>query len=320
MKHKDGHWVWVLGRGKIIEWDNEGEPLWIFGTHMDISERKQAEDEIRRLNIELEERVIRRTAQLEASNKELEAFAYSVSHDLRAPLRAMEGFSSALLTSYKDQVDEQGQHYLERIQQASQRMGQLISDLLSLSRITRSELTSQRVDLCDLARDIHAELKKHDPDRQVIFILDEALIVQGDSHLLRIALKNLLENAWKFSATRHLATIQVGQMTLADYNLKNSDWDSRLPQSEFSKRPESFSGNLQSKIYYVSDNGVGFDMAYTNKLFTPFQRLHAMHEFPGTGIGLAIVQRIITRHGGRIWPIAQVGHGASFYFTIGGSA
>lgn len=255
----------------------------------EIVERKRAEENIRKLN------------------DELEAFSYSVSHDLRAPLRGIDGFSSILLADYHDQLDEQGQHYLDRIQQAARRMGQLINDLLNLSRITRSELASQSVDLADLAREIAAELQTLDPQRQAEFVIADPLIVQGDSHLLRIALQNLLANAWKFSGTRQPAIIEVGQMTAADFKLQNeaSNW----PQPEIS--------DSRSSIYYVRDNGVGFDMNYAARLFAPFQRLHALHEFPGTGIGLAIVQRIITRHGGRIWPQAQVGQGAIFYFTLG---
>ncbi len=307
----------------------------------DISERKQAENELLRIQEHLEDTVAGRTTelnermaevellnralanvledfqaanrglekttgQLEYANKELEAFAYSVSHDLRAPLRAMEGFSSSLLSSYHDRLDEQGRHYLDRIQQASQRMGQLINDLLNLSRITRSELIFKRVDLSALVRTITSELKTRDPERQVEFRVSEPLIVQGDAHLLRIALQNLLENAWKFSSTRLKAVIEVGQMTVAEYQMQ--DPDSALP----------FEISNGSAIYFVRDNGVGFDMTYAAKLFAPFQRLHAMHEFPGTGIGLAIVQRVVTRHGGRVWPQAQVEQGATFYFTLGG--
>ena len=299
------------GQEHWFSWHIQPADVGLLLITMDITERKQAEDEIRKLNAELEQRVAQRTALLEASNKELEAFAYSVSHDLRAPLRAMEGFSSTLLARYKEQLDEQGQHYLDRIQQASQRMGQLISDLLNLSRITRVEFSSQWVDLGQFAREIAAELHTRDPQRQVDFVVSEALLVQGDAHLLRIAMQNLLENAWKFSGSRQQATIEVGSMTSAEYMLQNVDFDTHMSQSEIQ--------NPKSNIYFVRDNGVGFDMAFIAKLFTPFQRLHAMHEFPGNGIGLAIVQRILARHGGRIWSSAQVGQGATFYFTLGGN-
>ena len=275
---------------------------------------------IRRLNEELEQRVLDRTAQLQASNQELEAFAYSVSHDLRGPLRAMEGFSAALLSDYRDSLDKQGQHYLDRIQQASQRMGQLISDLLNLSRITRSELTSQSVNLGRLAREIAAELQTLNPQRQAEFIIAEPLTVQGDAHLLQIALQNLLGNAWKFSGMREKTIIEVGQMTTADSKLQDGNRASHLLQFKISN-PQLHSAALKGQvpiIYYVRDNGVGFDMEHTAKLFAPFQRLHAMNEFPGTGIGLAIVKRVIARHGGRVWAEAEVGRGATFYFTLGG--
>lgn len=253
-------------------------------------DQKRAEDQVRRLNADLEKRVHDRTAQLETANQELEAFAYSVSHDLRAPLRAMDGFSAALLQTYSDVLDEQGRHFLNRIQEASRRMGQLISDLLSLSRVTRTELVRQRLNLTQLAQEIANELLTQEPQRRVKFDILPNMIVLADKHLLRIVLENLLNNAYKFTSRCEQAVIQVGM---------------------------SQEGN--ESIYFVKDNGVGFDMAYARNLFAPFQRLHGIHEFPGTGIGLVTVQRIIRRHGGRIWPEAEVNRGATFYFSLGGN-
>jgi signal transduction histidine kinase len=238
---------------------------------------------------ELEQRVRERTAQLEVANKELEAFAYSVSHDLRAPLRALDGFSAALISGYPGKLDDQGQHYLNRIQAASQRMGQLINDLLHLSRVTRREFVTEQVDLSGFAREIAAELQAEDPQRKAEFVIEPQMFVQGDAHLLRIVLENLLSNAWKFTSPRPRAQIEVGMAE-----------------------------QTGEHIYFVRDNGVGFNMTYADKLFAPFQRLHGMREFPGTGIGLATVKRIITRYGGRVWPEAAVDQGATFYFTLGG--
>jgi len=247
----------------------------------------QLYEQVQRQTSELEERVAERTAELAAVNKELEAFAYSVSHDLRAPLRSMDGFSQALLEDYADRLDAEGQDYLRRVRAASQRTGQLIDDLLNLSRITRSELRHEAVDISALARTISEELQQRDPERQVEFVIAEGLVAGGDARLLQVALENLLENAWKFTSKRPRARIELGANR----------------------------GDGQT-IYSVRDNGAGFDMAYADRLFGPFKRLHANTEFEGNGIGLATVQRIIVRHGGRIWAEGAVEQGATFYFVI----
>ncbi|MGA3325588.1 MAG: CHASE3 domain-containing protein [Terriglobia bacterium] len=253
-----------------------------------ITERKRAEEALHLLNVELEERVRSRTAALEAANRELEAFAHSVSHDLRAPLRGIDGWSLALLEDCGDRLDAQGHKYLERVRSEAQRMGGLIDDLLHLSRVGRTELVPSTVDLTCLAATIVARLKEAHPDRSIEFIVAPQLKCTGDARLLEIALTNLLANAVKFTGPRSPARIEFGQTT-AD----------------------------GGPAFFVRDNGVGFDMAYAGMLFAPFQRLHKTSEFPGSGIGLATVQRVIHRHGGRIWADARVGEGATLYFTLG---
>ena len=255
-----------------------------------VEDQKLAEEKIRQLNAELEQRVRDRTAQLETANNELEAFSYSVSHDLRAPLRALDGFSGILMKEYEGQLDAQGQHYLTRIQEASRRMGQLIEDLLNLSRVTRREMNRRPVDLTQEARQIAGELTKQDLSRQVEFDIAPNLVVEADPNLMRIVMENLLNNAYKFTNQCEHSHIQVGVNVQAD-----------------------------ERIYFIRDNGAGFDMAYADKLFVPFQRLHSVREFSGTGIGLVTVKRIITRHGGRVWAEATPNHGAIFYFTLGES-
>ena len=249
----------------------------------DITQRKQAESEIRELN----HRLANHVTELTALNHELEAFSYSVSHDLRAPLRSIDGFSQALLEDYHGQLDAQGRDYLVRVRDASRRMSSLIDDLLLLSRITRAEMTKTTLDMSAMANEILDELRRADPRRTVECAVEADLVVDADPRLLRVALTNLLDNAWKFTAKRPAAKITVGK--------------------------QERDGDI---AYYVTDNGAGFDLTYVDKLFGVFQRLHSVDDFPGTGVGLAIVQRVIQRHGGKVWADAAVDRGATFYFTL----
>ena len=253
----------------------------------DITALKQAGDKIIQLNTELEQRVKERTAQLEAANNELEAFAYSVSHDLRAPLRTIDGFSQILLEEMGDKLGEQGQHYLERVRLSSQRMAVLIDDLLNLSRITRSEMKKNKINLSKIVEMVAKELQESQPARQVEWIITPKVTVYGDGRLLEVMIRNLLNNAFKFTAHHPTGRIEFG---VTKQNNKT--------------------------VYFVRDDGAGFDMAYAHKLFTVFQRLHSSETFEGTGVGLAIVQRIIHRHGGQVWAEGAVEQGATFYFTL----
>ena len=287
------------------------------------------EEEIWKLNRELEQRVIERTTQLEAANKELEAFSYSVSHDLRAPLRIIDGFSQAIEEDQAAKLDETGKDYFQRVRGASRRMAQLIDALLSLSRQTRGELNCTTVDMSSLAKAACDDLRKTQPDRRVEFVIADAVTVQGDPVMLRAALENLLGNAWKFTEKRDPARIEFGVIYCGTTNAspplplpfkvreKGGDGSSQSADCEIKSKIPNPKSEMEGKtVYFVRDNGSGFDMNYGNKLFTAFQRLHTTDEFPGLGIGLATVQRIVHRHGGRIWAEGAVDKGATFYFIV----
>lgn len=283
---KDGSRFWANVVTTAI-FDDEKRLVGYAHITRDLTERKRLEDNQARLGAELQSHA----AALAAANRELEAFSYSVSHDLRSPLRGIDGFSQALLEDYSDKLDERGRRYLERVRAGTQRMGQLIDDLLNLSRLSRAEMTIEQVDLSSLAHATINELAQLEPGRIVNVQIQDGLVVQGDSGLLTAALTNLLNNAWKFTANNPNARIEFGM------SLVNG-----------------------TPTYFVRDNGAGFNMAYVDKLFGTFQRLHKTNEFAGTGVGLATVKRIVHRHGGRIWAEGEVGKGATFYFTLGETA
>ncbi|TAG35876.1 MAG: PAS domain S-box protein [Polaromonas sp.] len=297
--------AWQPVRGELINYTKSGEEFWLeldivpiadskgWFTHWvaverDITERKMAQEAILRLNSDLEDRVQRRTEQLAAANKELEAFSYSVSHDLRSPLATINGFSQLLLKSQKDQLGEKGQHYLNRIYAGSTKMGELIEGLLSLARLSRGDLNRQDVDLTAMAAKMVRELRDAEPDRVVDVTIQADLVVNGDAAMVTVVMQNLVANAWKYSGRTPQARVDIGSETTPD----------------------------GMRCIFVRDNGAGFDMAYAEKLFQVFQRLHQDTEFKGTGIGLANVKRVVERHGGRVWAQAAVGKGATFRFTL----
>jgi PAS domain S-box-containing protein len=273
-RSKDGQYRW-------LQWNAApfAELGLIYGTAHDVTERKQTELALHQYG-----------AELAAANRELESFSYSVSHDLRAPLRSIDGFAQALAEDYEPRLDDTGRDYLKRIRRAAQRMGMLIDDLLSLSRVTRVELTRTAVDLSAAVKDAAQRVQELEPNRKVEWRILPGVVAEGDSRLLQVAIDNLIGNAWKFTSQQPAAMIEFGVATLEDGH----------------------------SAFMVRDNGAGFDMAHAGKLFGAFQRLHGITEFPGTGIGLATVHRIVRRHGGRIWAESAVGAGATFYFTLEG--
>lgn len=285
---KDGTPIWTrISAGPLH--DEAGTYIGSLAMVADISHRRAAEEQMRQLNADLERRIAERTAQLEFSNRELESFAYSVAHDLRAPLRSISNFTVALTEDCADKLDATGLDYLQRIRAASKRMAELIDGILALSRVNRTEFVETDVNLSALAHTIAEQLQRWRPERTLRFHIQDGLVDRGDSQLLRLVLENLLGNAWKFTRECPVAEISFGT----------------LPAE-----------GSQRRVYFVQDNGAGFDMEYQQKLFGVFQRLHTQQEFEGTGVGLATVQRIVRRHGGRIWGEGRVGQGATFYFTL----
>ncbi|HDS05467.1 MAG TPA: PAS domain-containing sensor histidine kinase [Deltaproteobacteria bacterium] len=316
LRHVSGEYRWIRDLG-TPNYNASGEFIGYIGHCFDITEQKTAEAVIKALNEELEQRVDERTEELhknqlallnvvddlnenatklaaanealEALNRELEAFAYSVSHDLRAPLRSIDGFSAALLEDYKGKLDATGKNYLERVRNASQHMAMLIDDILKLSRVVKADFRPEPVNLSEIAREIAANCKKAVDGKAVTVKITKDIVIEGDKALLEVALTNLIDNAFKFSGKQNNPLVEFG------VNQKDG-----------------------KNVFFVRDNGVGFDMTYASKLFAPFQRLHNVDEFPGTGVGLATVQRIINRHGGIIWAESEVNKGATFFFTIPG--
>jgi light-regulated signal transduction histidine kinase (bacteriophytochrome) len=276
-------WVRVVGEA-VIE---GGRVVRVRGIVADVNDRRLVEEEIRALNAELEQRVAARTTELERVNHELETFAYSVSHDLRGPLRAVDGFSKVLLDDYAEKLGDDGRHYLERIRAGAVRMGTLIDEILKLSRLSRQRFEREPIDISALAREIVSELSSLEPDRRVEVEIEDGLVAEADRGLVQSVLQNLLGNAFKFTAKTDHARVRFGTME-----------QDGVP------------------VYFVADNGAGFDMAHAKGLFRPFQRLHRESEFPGTGIGLATVVRAVHRHGGAIWARGGVNEGATFYFTL----
>ncbi|MBS1213769.1 MAG: domain S-box, partial [Proteobacteria bacterium] len=286
IRHASGKTMEVLYNASVYH-DEKGNVAGVFAAARDVTERKRAEEEVRRLNAELEQRVEARTAELHAANAELYSFAYAVSHDLRAPLRAMSGFSQALKEDYGDHLDGDARGYLDQISLASRHMSDLIDGLLTLSRSTRGELNQETLDISAMAERLLAELSAAEPARRVAWTVEPGMQAQCDATMIEVVMRNLIDNAWKYTDKTPDATIRV------------------------------YTGETEGqRCFCVSDNGAGFDMTHAGKLFQPFQRLHRQEEFPGIGIGLATVQRIVHRHGGAIWAEGAPGQGATFCFTL----
>lgn len=286
LRHKSGRTVYGSLTRMVVH-APDGTPL-LLDQVQDLTERRRAEKEIVLLNNLLEQRIRRRTAELEESNEDLRDFAYSLAHDLRGPLASIDGFSAQLEHQLKDHLDTRASHYLRRVRAGVQMMSELTDGLLALADVSRTELQHQTVDLSEIAATIVERMREHHPQRDVVVEIEPTPNAQGDKRLLTDVMENLLGNAWKFSSHQPVARIQFSARHA------DSGW-----------------------CYCLKDNGAGFDPAYKSKLFTPFQRLHTVAEFEGTGIGLAMVRKIISRHGGRIWAESQPGQGASFYFTLG---
>ena len=319
IRHDDQSERWVHGMGRL-EFDAQGQPVRRLGTIQDITERKRVEGKIRNLNVTLEQRVVRRTAELEAANQELEAFSYSVSHDLRAPLRHVHGYVDLLAQEAEGRLSDKGRHYMKTIAAASEEMGELIDDLLAFSRMGRAEMIETSINLNSLVRDTLRDLEEPTRGRNMVWTLPPLPAVQGDPAMLKLVLANLLGNAVKFTRSRDPAVIEIGIVEEEVRGQRSASFTQAAAATEVREKDERqqalFTDHGSRITFFVRDNGVGFDPQYAHKLFGVFQRLHRADEFEGTGIGLANVRRIIVRHGGRTWAEGHLNEGATFYFTL----